>query len=531
MVLGLLGLSILFLLLRLPRLRGLPIFGDEAIFLRLAQLIRENAQTFLWASLQEASPPLHPWLLALSLGLSSDPVTSGRLLSVIAGLLTVPAVFVLARDLVRLSGAPAGSERAGFLAAVLVIFCPFAALAQRMARVDALFLLECVVVAWLSLRTASNPSPRHGVLLGVALGLTMLTRQNYSYLLWLSPLLAWWWLVRKPGDGRLGAPALIRAMAPALLIAFVLWAPMLATREGPDLGTRIFHHAGARPSMAPSERLTLAGRAAADSIVWMWSYLTPPVAIFSACSLAWLLFKRKRVGGFLLSWILLFWLPGAFVAAVFFPRYVLPILVPLLIASALALSGISLRSRSAAAGLLLILLLWPARDLAIQITDWRRQNLVPIDRWQFVSGWPAGYATEQALRHLEMEASKGPIAVITSPHSGNPTDTVWLYSPSNALSLYSATSFEEELLPPGPEPGTFRLRGDPRRLGPTRAVRLPGGVRVLHLTTEEVITPRGAGRAAELLGPRNPDLQRVARFENPRDTDGPIAAVVIYRVR
>lgn len=531
MVLGLLGLSLVFLLVRLPRLRSLPIFGDEAIFLRLAQLIRENAQTFLWAPLSEASPPLHPWLLALSLGLCSDPVTSGRLLSVIAGLLTVPAVFVLARDLARLSGAPAGPDRAGFVAAVLVIFCPFAALAQRMARVDAVFLLECVVVTWLSLRTAVNPTPWRGGLLGLALGLTMLTRQNYSYLLWLSPVLVWWWLVRKPGVGRLGAGVLLRAIAPALLIAFALWAPMLATPEGPDLGTRIFHHSGARPSMALPERLALAGRASTDSIVWIWSYLTPPVAIFSVGSLAWLLFKRRRVGGFLLSWILLFWLPGAFVAANFFPRYVLPILVPLLIASAFVLSGISLRSRSAAAGLLLILLLWPARDLAVQITDWRRQNLVAIDRWQFVSGWPAGYATEQALRHLEMEARKGPIAVITPPRSGNPTDTLWLYGPSNALSLYSAASFEEELLPPGPEPGTFRLRGDPRRVGPPRALRLPGGVRVFHLTTEEVITLRGFRRAAELLAPHNPTLQEVARFENPRDADGRSDAVVIYRVR
>jgi hypothetical protein len=284
--------------------------------------------------------------------------------------------------------------------------------------------------------------------------------------------------------------------------------------------------------MVLSQRALLAARALADSGAWIWTYLTAPVALFASGSLAWLLLSKRRVGGFLVSWVVLFLLPGAMVAAVFFPRYVLPLIVPLLVASALAVGAIAVRSPPAAAGVLLALLVWPARDLSLQAADWKRQTLVPIDRWQFVSGWPAGAATERALERLGAEARRGPVAVITSPRSGNPTDTFWLYGPAKGLSLYAAGSFDEELLPAGPERGTYRLRGDLRLRQESRAIRLPDATRVFLVTTEELLTADGPRAAADLLRPRNPGVRLFARYENPGGTaKDPAAAIVIFRLR
>ncbi len=160
-ILGLLTLAALAI--RLTALRALPIFGDEAIFLRLAKLVREDPARHLWSSLQVAYPPLHTWLLALCRP-SADPVRAGRLLSVIAGALAIPAaawtagciVDALVRD-----GWPderRGGRAAAVTCALATAVCPFFVFMQRLARVDALFLLETILVAGASVRLALRSS-------------------------------------------------------------------------------------------------------------------------------------------------------------------------------------------------------------------------------------------------------------------------------------------------------------------------------------------------------------------------------------
>ena len=71
------------LMIRASGLMNLPIFGDEAIYLRWAQLIRGEGvgSMHLWVSLADPKPPLHYWLLALffhGLGGNTDPLAAGR---------------------------------------------------------------------------------------------------------------------------------------------------------------------------------------------------------------------------------------------------------------------------------------------------------------------------------------------------------------------------------------------------------------------------------------------------------------------
>ena len=77
---------------RLAGLRQLPIFGDEAMFLHVATLVRSDPSRNLWLPLGIPYAPLHPWLLALSLSVDADPVRAGRLLSVLCGALLAPAL-------------------------------------------------------------------------------------------------------------------------------------------------------------------------------------------------------------------------------------------------------------------------------------------------------------------------------------------------------------------------------------------------------------------------------------------------------
>ncbi|HSS44767.1 MAG TPA: hypothetical protein VLO07_05430, partial [Thermoanaerobaculia bacterium] len=93
------GLLALFFCLRLPGLRDLPIFCDEAIYLRYAQLVLQDPVRNAFVSLVDPKPPLHYWLLASVFRLTRDPLLAGRLLSVLAGAAALPVLLLLSLEL------------------------------------------------------------------------------------------------------------------------------------------------------------------------------------------------------------------------------------------------------------------------------------------------------------------------------------------------------------------------------------------------------------------------------------------------
>jgi len=268
--------------------------------------------------------------------------------------------------------------------------------------------------------------------------------------------------------------------------------------------------------------------------------------LLAVVSIVWLAKSRVRLFGFLFSWLALALLPLILFATYLFPRYALAAVVPLYAVAGWGLAEMwgrldstilsGWKSGCARVALLLLLLLWPVRDVLLQIRSWREQTLVPEDRWQFVSGWAAGYATEQALGYLRQLASKSkrPVVVLTSPDSGNPTDTLWLYGSADPrLMLYAAASLEEPLLVPAAGmSGAFLLRDDLRRGKPPRPVRLPPDAPVLYVSRERIYTLQGYQLAEEILRPRNPRIRAIARFENPPLEEGkPGDTVLVFAVR
>ena len=71
---------ILALFLRLFNLNHLPIFADEAIYVRWAQVMRvEPSLRFL--PLQDGKQPLFMWSVILMFKVFTDPLVAGRLVS------------------------------------------------------------------------------------------------------------------------------------------------------------------------------------------------------------------------------------------------------------------------------------------------------------------------------------------------------------------------------------------------------------------------------------------------------------------
>jgi hypothetical protein len=549
------GVALLCAATRLISLRALPIFGDEAIFLRIAALIRRDPGRNLWMPLREASPPLHPWLLALVLPRSGDPVYAGRLLSAFAAFLTVPAAAWTAwriseafrdspeRDRIR-------SSALAIAVCSMIALCPFFVFAQRLARVDALFLLESTLAAGLSVELARRARDGANLLppalgYGFLMGLTMLTRQAVSYPLWLLAPLAWILLGSGRDPSRKGkAGRLAAAFTLSLVIAGALWAPMLAAPGETDLMTRIFHASGYRPPMGANQRAHLFLCNAALAAEAFWVYLTPPVCVAAlGGALALAAKKRLRLLGFLLSWEMFLIAPAALFAASYFPRYALPAALPVLVSAGFGLAGvleaIHARFRSpiarAALGSVLacVLLGLSLRELWRGERGWRQWTLLAIDHEQFISGWSAGFASEAAARFLREAAARRPVVVLTPEFSGNPTDAIWLLlgSERRVRLSYAVDALRRPLLPRvGSQ--TYLLPGDVREGTAPSTVTLKAGDPVYVVATDPLLTRAGWAPALSALAGLNPELREAARFENPPQRDGRVeSAVVVLRLR
>ncbi|MGH9318059.1 MAG: hypothetical protein ACRD1P_13245 [Thermoanaerobaculia bacterium] len=179
---------------------------------------------------------------------------------------------------------------------------------------------------------------------------------------------------------------------------------------------------------------------------------------------------------------------------------------------------------------------WPFRVLLMQIRDWRGQPLVKSDQWQYVSGWPAGSATQEALADLRVFAAReGPIVVVTNHVAGVPTDAIWLYLEKEpGISLYFVDWMDRLPIlysPSGSDWFLFRSRFhhfDPA----TRMVRVPSDLPVLFVSMEQYrLAPEAPGPVEGILARLDPRAQRLGRYSNPESPRVRVPdRVVLYRL-
>jgi hypothetical protein len=76
----------LYLLTHLPFLTSIPVFADESIYIRWAQLIIDDPGRYAFFAMNDGKTPLFIWSLVPFLKVFSDPLVAGRMLAVSVGL-------------------------------------------------------------------------------------------------------------------------------------------------------------------------------------------------------------------------------------------------------------------------------------------------------------------------------------------------------------------------------------------------------------------------------------------------------------
>lgn len=116
--------------LRFYHLSTFPIFVDEAIYVRWAQVMKAES-TLRFLPMSDGKQPLFMWVVIPFLKFISDPLVAGRLVSVFCGLGTFIGIGVLAYFLFR-------SKKVILLAITLYAISPYSMFFDRMALADSM---------------------------------------------------------------------------------------------------------------------------------------------------------------------------------------------------------------------------------------------------------------------------------------------------------------------------------------------------------------------------------------------------------
>jgi len=173
------GILILAFFLRLYNLTIIPVFGDEAIYIRWSQVMRAEP-TLRFVPLSDGKQPLFMWAVIPFFKIFSDPLIAGRIVSVFSGLGTVIGIFVLTQLLFK-------SRKMSLLASLIYAISPFSIFFDRLALADSMLSMFGVWALVFGIITVKKVRLDTAILTGFSLGGALLTKSPAVFFAALTP--------------------------------------------------------------------------------------------------------------------------------------------------------------------------------------------------------------------------------------------------------------------------------------------------------------------------------------------------------
>lgn len=374
------GLILGYLLLSTAHLTRLPIFVDEALYLRWSQIAWHDP-SWRFISLTDGKQPLYVWLVIPFMKLISDPLAAGRAASVFSGLIAVTGMGYL--------GYLLGTKKTAFFAMLLTVLSPYLFFYYRFGVMEATLIAGVVWVLNFSVLLARNPRLDLAMILGIVTGLTLLVKSSALFFCLMIPFSYLLVINFK----KINYQAIFNYLGLVLiswLFAFVIYN---IQRLSPWM-----HMIGQKNAFftVPYSEIFLEPRRITNNFfdVWRWqfAYTTLPVLI-AALAGAFIMW-RKNFQQFLLvaAWLIGPMLGTILIARLFAPRYIIFVTPFVLLLGAYALSFLSSLKLRLLAGIFVLLL--PTLLIARVIFDPINFPYVKVDEG-YVNGWSAGNGTKQ----------------------------------------------------------------------------------------------------------------------------------------
>ncbi len=436
-------LGCLFLCLRLIKLTSLPIFADEAIYLRWSQLIISDWQRYLFFPLNDGKTPLQMWLMIPFLKLLIDPLWAGRFLSVLFGLGQVLLMWPL-------MGLFTQKRKVKFLAVLLTIFLPGLILTNRLAIIDTqltFFLSATFYFAYLSLQQILNKKitnykiyffsilkNKNFYLAILSFSLALLTK--FSALLFIGSLASlifyFWPKVENEKTSKKVVFWVKKIILISLPLAFIVIGglsallllkispafPQLFSRGGDFLYS--LKEFGQQPLIIMQKNFQL--------LLEVFSTYLTSILFFSSLFLALYFWGKDKRPAILISTALLFALPIIGLGKIIYPRYFLPALPFFVLSFTLSLSYFQSSKEKIIKSLLLILFFIFGGSFTLTNIFLPEKMLLPaIDQQQYLSDWSSGYGITETIDYLQKLPKTEQTLVLTEGYFGTLPDALLTY--------------------------------------------------------------------------------------------------------
>lgn len=419
-VIILLVLVLAYFLLRLPNLTLQPIFADEAIYIRWAQVMRAEP-TLRFVSLTDGKTPLFMWLMIPLFKVFSDPLFAGRILSVIAGFFTLIGVFLLAKKVF--------SVKAALWASLLYVITPYTVFFDRMALVDSLlsaFTIWAIYIATWLIRSLRLDL---AMILGYLLGGALLTKTPAMVNLLVLPITLLG--LRKNAKDKYPYLKALAFLAISALIALVIYNLLIL---GPG-----FSQLSSRNADYVFSPLELKNRIwdpfiphLNDMKDWFPRLFTIPTLILIGIGIYQLLFTVNKLGMIILIWTLVPLILEMTFLRTFTARYLLTSVAPFLIFGGYGLTK-ALEKIRVNAFLKILIALLAILPLALKFDYQLLTSPPPTDlpkegRVGYFEDWTAGYGLKEIAQFLvEQKKTRSDVVVGTAGYFGTLPDGLQIY--------------------------------------------------------------------------------------------------------
>lgn len=397
-------LAIVYFASRFYSILSLPIFTDEAIYIRWAQIAKQDAN-WRFISLTDGKQPMFIWLMMVSLRFIQDPLLAGRIVSVGAGFLTLIGMYFLGKEIFK-------SSKIGLISSFLYLIFPMALVYDRMALYDGLIGTFAVWALFLTVLLVRKISLDISLILGMVVGGGVLTKTNAFFSIYLLPvsLMLFDWKEKRLKN------RFVKWIFLAIIAVLIAYGFYFILRLSPFFHiisekNAIFVYPLKEWMQHPFEFLIGNGRALWD---WTIRYLTWPVFALAISSffLSKSFLREKMI---LFLWFIIPIVALGLFGKALFPRFIFFMILPLLPLIAFSLVNIYTKFKMLyifSIFLFLVFMLTFKVDYLI-LNDFANAHIPISDKDQYLIDWPAGGGVNRVVEFFKREARKGKIYIAT----------------------------------------------------------------------------------------------------------------------
>lgn len=416
----------LYFAIRLPNLTYLPVFADEAIYIRWAQVMKAEP-TLRFLPLMDGKTPLFMWLMVPFFKFFSDPLMAGRMLSVVSGIFTVLGIWFI--------GAKFINKRVGLWAAFLIVISPYFVFFDRMALVDSMLAAFSVWTIAVALLLVRNPRTDLAMILGYLMGGALLTKTPAFFTILTVPLTILTLNFNTTNWKKRGIQLILLWLI-AILIGLFIYNLL---RLGPG-----FSNLSSRNQdyvLSPMDIIYRPLDPFMPHLRDFGEFVAPLLGYVVLAFLVWgvyLAVKKRNV--YLVALLAISWMPLLIEMAflrTFTARYVLFPVTYLMVVAAFGIDDVVLKMSKkfnpwlVIGGIPILLFMWPSYFFYNLYFDLENAPLPRMERDGYLEQWTAGHGLKEIAAFLDEESKNDDIVVGTKGAFGTLPEGLQIYTNKN----------------------------------------------------------------------------------------------------